>query len=195
MAAGLRRRTAGLRRPGRRRRGQYLVSGFDGGILKVDADGHVQKPGPFFRSRQKFDSAAILAGGVLYAAAESGYVFAIQAEGERGVNLWNHAGDHGFAGWCVHSAPAMTDDNVLVLPGHDDLLYGFAAGGLPVFKTQMPGQMLGSPVLDRYGHIYVGVSQLPRGFESRGAAWSASTATATRSAGSIAPPAPWNPRP
>ena len=32
----------------------------------------------------------------------------------------------------------------------------------------MPGQMLGSPVLDRYGHIYVGVSQLPRGYESRG---------------------------
>ena len=148
--------------------GNTWLSGFDGGILKVDAGGHLQKPGPFLRSRQKFDSAAILVGGVLYAAAESGYVFAIQAEGERGVNLWKHAGDHGFAGWCVHSAPAMTDDNVLILPGHDDLLCGFADGGLPVFKTSMPGQMLGSPVLDRYGHIYVGVSQLPRGFESRG---------------------------
>ena len=128
----------------------------------------MQKPGPFFRSRQKFDSAAILVDGVLYVAAESGYVFAIQAEGERGANLWNHAGDQGFAGWCVHAAPAMTDDGVLVLPGHDDLLFGFAAGGMPVFKTPMPGQMLGSPVLDRYGHIYVGVSQLPRGCESRG---------------------------
>ena len=148
--------------------GNTWLSGFDGGILKVDAGGHLQKPGPFLRSRQKFDSAAILVGGVLYAAAESGYVFAIQAEGERGVNLWKHAGDHGFAGWCVHSAPAMTDDNVLILPGHDDLLCGFADGGLPVFKTSMPGQMLGSPVLDRYGHIYVGVSQLPRGFELRG---------------------------
>ncbi len=148
--------------------GNIWISGFDGGILKVDARGHLQKPGPFFRSRQKFDSAAILVGGVLYAAAESGYVFAIQAEGERGLNLWSHAGGQGFAGWCVHSAPAMTDDGVLVLPGHDDLLLGFAAGGVPVFKTQMPGQMLGSPVLDRYGHMYVGASQLPRGYESRG---------------------------
>ena len=28
--------------------------------------------------------------------------------------------------------------------------------------------MLGSPVLDRYGHIYAGVSQFPRGYEPRG---------------------------
>jgi outer membrane protein assembly factor BamB len=148
--------------------GNVWISGFEGGLLKVDPGGHLPKPGMFFRSRQKFDSAAILVDGVLYAAAESGYVFAIEAAGERGKSLWSHAGDHGFAGWCVHSAPAMTDDGVLVLPGHDDILFGFAGGGLPVFKTPMPGQMLGSPVLDRYGHIYVGVSQLPRGYESRG---------------------------
>ena len=148
--------------------GNTWISGYDGGILKVDADGHLQKPGPFFRSRQKFDSAAIMVGGVLYAAAESGYVYAIQADGERGVNLWNPAGDQGFAGWCIHSAPAMTDEGILVVPGHDDLLFGFAADGVPIFKTQMPGQVLGSPVLDRYGHIYVGVSQFPRGYEPRG---------------------------
>ncbi len=32
----------------------------------------------------------------------------------------------------------------------------------------MPGQMLGSPVFDRFGHIYVGISQSPRGMEPRG---------------------------
>ena len=46
--------------------GNVWISAFDGGILRVDARGHLQKPGPFFRSRQKFDSAAILVGGVLY---------------------------------------------------------------------------------------------------------------------------------
>ncbi len=148
--------------------GNIWISALEGGLIKVDSQGRVQKPGPFFRTRQKFDSAGIIAAGVLYIGADSGYVFAIQAEGERGVNLWNHAGDQGFAGWCIHSAPALTADGILVVAGHDDLLFGFSAGGTPAWKTTMPGQMLGSPVLDRYGHIYAGVSQFPRGRQPRG---------------------------
>jgi outer membrane protein assembly factor BamB len=148
--------------------GNAWISAFDGGLIKVDAQGKTQKPGRYFRSRQKFDSAAVLIGGVLYAAAESGYVFAIQSEGDKGVNLWNHAGDHGFAGWCINSAPAMTEDGILVVPGHNETLLGFNAGGSSIWKTQMPGQMLGSPVLDRYGHIYVGASHFPRGKRPRG---------------------------
>jgi outer membrane protein assembly factor BamB len=147
--------------------GNAWISAFDGGLIKVDAQGQVQK-GKFFRTRQKFDSAAILVAGVIYAAAESGYVFAIQADGEQAASLWSHVGELGFTGWCVHSAPAMTDDGILVVAGYEDVLSGFSAGGTPLWRTPMPGQMLGSPVLDRYGHIYAGVSQFPRGLEPRG---------------------------
>ncbi len=32
----------------------------------------------------------------------------------------------------------------------------------------MPGQIFGSPVADRNGHIYLGLSQAPRGMDPRG---------------------------
>ena len=91
LAAGLRGRAAGLRRPGRRSAGQRLDQRLRGRDPQGRCRGPRAEPGTFFRSRQKFDSAAILVAGVLYAAAESGYVFAIQAEGERGDNLWNRS--------------------------------------------------------------------------------------------------------
>jgi outer membrane protein assembly factor BamB len=55
-----------------------------------------------------------------------------------------------------------------VLAGQDEHLYGFSPTGPLHWRTQVPGHVLGSPVFDRYGHIYVGVSQAPRGLEPRG---------------------------
>ena len=93
------------------------------GILKVDPRGHLQKPGMFFRSRQKFDSAGHpRRRSALRPRPKAATVFAIEAAGERGKSLWSHAGNHGFAGWCVHRAPAMTDNGVLVLPATNDIL-------------------------------------------------------------------------
>jgi outer membrane protein assembly factor BamB len=150
------------------REGNAWISAEEGGILKVNVRGRVQEPSPFFRSRQRFDSAGVLVGGILYILAEDGAIFAIATEGQQGVSLWNHVGDRGFAGWRTGAAPAVTDDGLLVVAGHDECLLGFSADGDPLWKTQMPGQTLGAPTIDRHGQIYAGVGQFPRGRKSRG---------------------------
>jgi outer membrane protein assembly factor BamB len=105
---------------------------------------------------------------VLYIGAEDGYMFAIQLGDERGVSLWNHVADQGCTGWYIHCCPALTDDSVVIVAGRDDFLYGFAPDGATLWKTPMPGQMLGSPVIDRAGHVYVGVGQWQRGRPPQG---------------------------
>ena len=62
----------------------------------------------------------------------------------------------------------MAADGVLVVAARDEALYGFAPSGATVFRTELPGQLLGSPVIDRQGDIYLGVSQTLRGQEGRG---------------------------
>jgi outer membrane protein assembly factor BamB len=147
--------------------GQTWLSAADGGLIRVDAHGRAARSTRFFRSRQKFDSPGLVSGGVLYVGSEHGYMFAVELTGQRGVNRWDHAAEHGYVG-CIHSAPALTADGTLIVAGQDEHLYGFAPAGTPAFRTEMPGQMLGSPVFDRFGHIYVGVSQSPRGAKPRG---------------------------
>lgn len=147
--------------------GNTWVSAFDGGLIKVDAEGMVRRR--YFHSRQKFDAAGIIHQGVLYIGSEDGYVFAIQLDEQQGTNLWNHAAEQGYTGWYIHCWPAVTADGNLVVAGRDEQLYGFAAGGKLLWKTKMPGQMLASPVIDRHGQIYVGISHSKRGRQPRGA--------------------------
>jgi len=148
------------------RDGNTWVSSQDGGLNRVDHQGRIQKP-PFFRSRQKFDSPAVVADGVLYVGSELGYLFAIDIRADRGANQWNHAADQGYVG-VVRSAPIVTPDKVIVAAGQDECLYGVASVGTLAWKTQMPGQILGAPVADRHGHIYLGLCQTPRGMDPRG---------------------------
>jgi outer membrane protein assembly factor BamB len=148
--------------------GNTWVCAYSGGLIKVDTNGRVHKPGPFFRARQKLDAGGVIRQGVLYVGSEDGCLFAIRLDGEKGVNLWNHTAGQGQTGWYIHCTPALSDDGVLIVAGRDENLYGFRLDGEPVFKTPMPGQMLGSPVLDRFGHMYVGVSQAQRGQQARG---------------------------
>ena len=148
------------------RDGSTWISSAEGGLAKVDSQGRIQKPS-FFRSRQKFDSPAVVADAVLYVGSELGYLFAIDLRGDRGANLWNQASDQGYVG-IVRSAPLITLDKVIVVAGQDECLYGVAPVGSLSWKTQMPGQILGSPVMDRNGHMYLGISQAPRGMDPRG---------------------------
>lgn len=149
------------------RDGNTWISAADGGLIRVDSMGRMQKPGRFFTSRQKLDSPGLLLGDVLFIGGEQGYVFAIELGGEQGANRWNHAAEQGYVG-VVRSAPVMTAEGVYIAAGQDEILYGLAPSGDPAWRTPMPGQMLGSPVFDKFGHLYVGISQSPRGMESRG---------------------------
>ena len=148
------------------RNGNTWISSPEGGLTRVDSQGRIQKP-PFFRSREKFDSPAVIAEEVLYVGSELGYLFAIDLGGDRGVNQWNHATDQGYVG-IVRSAPLVTAEKVVVVAGQDECLYGVASGGTLAWKTQLSGQILGSPVADRHGHMYLGLSQAPRGADPRG---------------------------
>ena len=148
--------------------GNTFLSVFDGGLIRVDPDGRVPKSGRYFRSRQKFNSGGVIRGGVLYIGAEDGHLFAVQLGDEKGAGLWNHVAGQGRTGWYIHCRPAITEDGVIVVAGRDECLYGFAPDGSSLWKTPMSGQMLGSPVLDRNGHIYVGIGQWQRGRQPQG---------------------------
>jgi len=144
------------------------VSSFAGGLIHVDPNGRMQRPGPYFRSRQKLASGGVIQGGVLYIGSEDGYLFAVELGPQKGANLIDHAAGQGCTGWYIHCAPAVSRDGILVVSARDDNLYGFDLSGKSLWQTGMPGQLLGSPVLDRFGHIYVGISQSQRGQPPRG---------------------------
>ncbi|MDZ7617394.1 MAG: PQQ-binding-like beta-propeller repeat protein, partial [Patescibacteria group bacterium] len=148
--------------------GNTYISALDGGLLRVDDDGRCEKTRPYFRTRQKLNSTGAIHHGVLYIGSEDGYVFAIELGDRNGRNRFDHAAEQGHAGWFVNSALALADDGTVVVAGRDDHLYGFSPSGSAAWKTSVPGQMLGSPVLDARGHVYVGITQAERGQPSRG---------------------------
>jgi outer membrane protein assembly factor BamB len=147
--------------------GNTYVSAYDGGLIRVSPDGKMGRK-PYFRSRRKFDSAGVIHSGVLYVGSEDGYIFAIRLDFDRGVNVWEHAAEQGFTGGFLNSSPAVSEEGVLVVAARDEMLYGFSPSGAALWATRMPGMMLASPVIDPYGHVYVGVSQAQRGQEPRG---------------------------
>lgn len=147
--------------------GSTYVSSYDGGLVRIDADGRLDTR-RYFRSRRKLDSAGVIHRGVLYIGSEDGYVFAIELGEGRGTNLWDHAAEHGRTGWYVNSSPAIAADGTLIVAARDEHLYGFHPDGRRAWATKMPGQTVGSPVADGAGHIYVGAYQTFRGQEGRG---------------------------
>ncbi len=148
--------------------GNTYISALEGGLLRVDEAGRCDRARPYLRSRQKLNSTGIIHRGVLYIGSEDGYVFAVELADDRGRNRFDHTAEQGHAGWFINSALAMSDDGTIVVAGRDDNLYGFAPNGKTAWKTAMPGQMLGSPVLDPRGHVYVGIAEARRGQPSRG---------------------------
>lgn len=148
--------------------GNTWISAFDGGLIQLDAEGRRPGRGRYFRSRQKLDAPGIIHDGVLYIGSEDGYLFAIRLAEEKGTNIWDPAAGHGSTGWYVHCSPAVTADGTICVAARDEHLYGFDRDGTCIWKTRMPGQVLGSPVIDRHGQIYAGVSQSRRGQQPRG---------------------------
>jgi len=148
--------------------GNTWISNYEGGLTKVDADGRTQKLGGYFRSRQKLDCGGVIYDGVLYIGSEEGYMCAIRLGEEKGSNLWDNAAGRGVTGWYIRSSPAIGDNEVVVVAGCDEIVYGFAPDGKEAWRTVVPGQMLASPVIDPHGHVYVGISQSKRGREPQG---------------------------
>ena len=92
--------------------GNTYISAADGGLIRVDARGRTQRPGVYFRSRQKFDSPGVIADGVLYIGSEHGYVFAIDLSGDKGTNRFNHAAEQGYIG-ITRSTPLVSSEGLL----------------------------------------------------------------------------------
>jgi outer membrane protein assembly factor BamB len=143
-----------------------FVCAYNGGLIKIDSRGG-KATQPFFRSRQKFDSTGVIHRGVLYVGAEDAFVYAIRLTASQGRNEWNHAKDHGKTEWFINTAIAY-HDGLFIVAGRDEYLYGFNEEGLTIWKLHLRGQMLGSPVIDDRGNIYVGVSLDVRGDGSSG---------------------------
>lgn len=142
------------------------VCSYSGGLIKVDHRGG-RASGPFFRSRQKFDSTGVIKNGVMYVGAEDAFVYAVRLSGSRGKNEWNHVKDHGKTDWFINTGIAVYKDYFIVA-GRDEYLYCFADDGVRHWRVHLRGQMLGSPVMDEAGNIYVGVSLEKRGERSSG---------------------------
>jgi outer membrane protein assembly factor BamB len=147
--------------------GNTFISSYEGGLVRVDPNGKVAAR-RYFRTRRKFDSAGILVGNVLYIGSEDPYVFAIDVSGDRGVAVWSMAAEQGLVGGFVNSSPALTADGVIVVAVRDESVVALNPSGTIAWQTPMPGQLLGSPVIDRHGHVYIGVSQAQRGQDPRG---------------------------
>lgn len=136
--------------------GNTIVSDYNGGLIRVSKEGKKDSR-PYFRCRAKLDSSGVIAGETLYIGSEEGYLFAIQL-GEVGKNLWDQGAEVGYAGGFLNSSPAVTKDGIIVVATRTEKLMGFLPSGEVAWSTHMPGQLLGSPVIDAYGHIYVGAS-------------------------------------
>lgn len=150
------------------RDGTTFVCSYEGGLVRVDPHGKLA-PRRFFRSRRKFDSAGILVGKTLYLGSEDPYVVAIDVSGDRGEAIWNPAADQGLVGGFVNSSPALTADGLIVVAVRDEAVVALHPSGTVAWRADLPGQLLGSPVIDRHGHVHVGLSRAERGQSPRGA--------------------------
>ncbi len=116
----------------------------------------------FLRSPVQFNSTGILFDKTLYVGGEDQFVHAIDLTKPRGRELWDESENHGRTGWYINSAIAMLSDHTLIVASRDDHLYNFALDGTLRWKVHLPGQALGSPVVDAQNRIYVGLYQVER---------------------------------
>lgn len=137
--------------------GNTIISDYNGGLIRVSNEGRKDSR-PYFRCRAKLDSSGVIAGDTLYIGSEEGYLFAIQLGDVSGKNLWDQGREVGYAGGFLNSSPAITREGIIVVASRTEKLIGFHPNGEVAWMTHMPGQLLGSPVIDSHGHIYVGAS-------------------------------------
>lgn len=148
--------------------GNTWICGYHGGLWQVGS-GPGGEPLMYFRGRQRLDSTGVIRDGVLYVGAENSCVYAIPLGESRGRNTWNHLQDEGRTGWFINSALALAGGPTLVVASRDDRLYGFGLDGKKLWSTELPGQVLGAPVVAADDSVYVGLSVSGRGERPSGA--------------------------
>ena len=117
----------------------------------------------YLRSPVQFNSTGIIWDNTLYVGGEDQFVHAIDLAKNLGRELWDESQNHGRTGWYINSALAVLSDRTLIVASRDDHLYNFALDGTLRWKVKLPGQALGSPVVDAENCIYLGLSQVERG--------------------------------
>ena len=135
--------------------GDTIICSYEGGLILVDLDGKKQQK-PYFRSRTKLDAPGVICGHTLYVGSESGFLFALDLQDTKAVSLWDQVHEVGYTGGFLNTSPAVLQDGTLVVASRDNILQGFGPDGSVLWQCRMPGQMLGSPVVDREGDIYIG---------------------------------------
>lgn len=148
--------------------GNTWICAFAGGLIKIDAAGK-KSPRPYLRSPVKFDCQGVLHDGKLIIGGEDQFVHAIDLCGERGAEIWNQDASRGRTNWFINSAVALASGPTFVVASRDGNLYGFSVEGEEVWKAEMPGQLLGSPVVDEADRIFVGLCRTEKGASSPGA--------------------------
>ena len=138
-----------------------------GGLYRVDADGKKVNR-PYLRSREKFDSTGLIHNDVLYVGGNNACVYAIPLNESRGRNRWNPLEGQGKTGWYINAALALAKGPALIVASRDDQLYAFGLNGETIWNEPMPGQMLGSPVVDAGNGVYVGLAMTRRGEDGGG---------------------------
>ncbi|MCA9069238.1 MAG: PQQ-binding-like beta-propeller repeat protein [Planctomycetaceae bacterium] len=142
--------------------GNTWVCSATGGLLKVDPAGRMDSRA-FLRSPVQFNSTGIISENTLFVGGEDQFVHAIDLSQSRGRELWEESQNHGRTGWYINAALAILSDRTLIVTSRDDHLYNFALDGTERWKVKLPGQALGSPVVDADNRIYVGLTQKNRG--------------------------------
>jgi outer membrane protein assembly factor BamB len=139
----------------------------DGGLVSVEPGGQVASR-LFYRTRRRFDCTGVILGDVLYIGCEDHFVHAVPLTAERGENSWNAASGAGRTGCAISCPLAVTRGPELLVVSQDDQLHAFRIDGSASWAVPLPGQVLGSPVVDRDGTILLGISQTPRNQPARG---------------------------
>jgi outer membrane protein assembly factor BamB len=158
------------------RRNNTLVCRSEGGLARVDGRG-ATTPQPFLRTRRRFDCTGLIVDDILYLGGEDHYVRAVPLDAERGENAWAGSPERGRTGRAINAPLALTKDSLLLVASQDDHLHAFGLDGQQRWATALPGQVLGSPVVDAQGTIYVGIRQNQRDQAACGMLWAIDGAT------------------
>ena len=138
-----------------------------GGLVYVGPEGQVTRQ-PYYRTRRRFDNAGIIREGVLYIGAEDHFVHAVRLDAARGLNAWSGKVDAGRTGGAITCPLAVSGHDELLVVSRDGLLHAMDWDGNNCWTFAIPGQVLGSPVVDAEGTILLGLGHSPRGQQPSG---------------------------